>query len=707
MSWCKINFHMAGSMEEIDGKSYYINGFVEEGVMVDMNIMSWSFVKDFVKSHNISGALKDVWFKLPYESLDEKRHVVQGCGDNEMKLMFEMTTLCGELDVYIDHHISQPTPVKQRVDSWVYDESSDYMDEFREYESSDDDFVEVPVVDEVDVIEDEEVNWSADYLDSDDHIPLTPEGTDEEWDNFDKPKTKIPTTFPSNEFLYLGKPFNSGEEFKKALFDYVINKNFNVKLSRWDRTKLAAVCCNVGCPWRIYCSVEVSINKWMIKIYKDDHNHIAEKYANMLTMRQIANLYVEKIRADPSFKGKKIQDEIQRDHNLTVSLTKCFKARSLALKVVREDQEVQFRKLWDYELELQRSNPNTSTEIGTNAASGQQVFHRFYVCFDVLRESWTRHCRPVIGLDGCFLKWDFKGELLSAVGRDANDGIYPIAWAVVRIEDTDNWTWFVRKLRLDLVWAMGLVNAIEGQLPLAEHRMCTRYVFANWKKQFKDLELKLLFWKAAKSYLESEFRQYVRDIRMYNPLAYDGFMRAQPKKWCRAFFNPDTKCHDVNNNLSESFNGSIKEARSRPMIDMLEDIRRSTMRRIVRRASQSERCKTEFPPRIMKALEKSREKSRHCYIIRSGHGKYEVSEFGELVEVLIEWEGLSKHDATWEIGELFNAQFPTFKLEDKLRLQGGGVDKPFRAYVRRRSRKRGAKDQVEEHGGKRLERKLN
>ncbi|XP_010550810.1 PREDICTED: uncharacterized protein LOC104821586 [Tarenaya hassleriana] len=78
-----------------------------------------------------------------------------------------------------------------------------------------------------------------------------------------------------------------------------------------------------------------------------------------------------------------------------------------------------------------------------------------------------------------------------------------------------------------------------------------------------------------------------------------------------------------------------------------------------------------------------------------------------LLEVLIEWEGLPKHDATWEIGELFNAQFPTFKLEDKLRLQGGGVDKPFRAYVRRRSRKRGAEDQIGEHGGKRSKRKLN
>ncbi|XP_010534667.1 PREDICTED: uncharacterized protein LOC104810169 [Tarenaya hassleriana] len=623
MSWCKINFYMTGFMHEIDGKCCYLDGIVEKGVMVDMDVMSWFFLEDFVKSRKISGAIREMWFKLPHESLDEKRHVYEGHGDKAIHLMCEMAALCGELDVYVDHHLSPPTPVKaptERNDDesvgdydsaddddfegddhtaeYDYDNSSDYMDEFPEYESSDDDFVEeVHVVVEDDVVENEEMNSSEDYADSDEFIPTTPEGTDEEWENF-------------------------------------------VKLSRWDRTKLAAVCCNVGCPWRVYCSVEDPINKWMIKVYKDDHNHTPEKYANMLTMRQIATMYAEKIRSDPSYTAKKMQDDIQRDKNLTVSMSKCFKARSLALKIVREDQEVQFRKLWDYELELQRSNPNTSTEIGTKPTPGQEVFHRFYVCFEVLRDSWKRHCRPVIGLDGCFLKWDFKGELLSAVGRDANDGIYPIAWAVVRIEDTDNWTWFVRKLRLDLDLGegqnltilsdkqKGLMNTIESELPLVEHRMCTRHVFVNWKKQFKDLELKLLFWKAAKSYLESEFHQYVRDIRVYNPLAYDGFMRAKPKKWCRAFFNPETKCHDVNNNLSESFNESIKEARSLPMIDMLEEIRRSIIRRISRRATQAERCKTDFPPRILKVLEKSREKSRHCNIIRSGYGKYEVAEFG-------------------------------------------------------------------------------
>ena len=35
------------------------------------------------------------------------------------------------------------------------------------------------------------------------------------------------------------------------------------------------------------------------------------------------------------------------------------------------------------------------------------------------------------------------------LGRDANNGMYPIAWAVVDVEDEDNWTWFLQMLKLD------------------------------------------------------------------------------------------------------------------------------------------------------------------------------------------------------------------------------------------------------------------
>jgi len=47
-------------------------------------------------------------------------------------------------------------------------------------------------------------------------------------------------------------------------------------------------------------------------------------------------------------------------------------------------------------------------------------------------------CRPIIGLDGCFLKGEYGGELLTAVGRDKNDQMLPIAYVVVEVENKDS-----------------------------------------------------------------------------------------------------------------------------------------------------------------------------------------------------------------------------------------------------------------------------
>lgn len=80
----------------------------------------------------------------------------------------------------------------------------------------------------------------------------------------------------------------------------------------------------------------------------------------------------------------------------------------------------------------------------------KQRFYRLYVCFSSQPETWEQSCRPIIGLDGAFLKWDIKGHLLAAVGRDGDNRIVPIARAVVEIENDTNWDWFVRHLSADL-----------------------------------------------------------------------------------------------------------------------------------------------------------------------------------------------------------------------------------------------------------------
>ncbi|KAH1221087.1 hypothetical protein GmHk_12G034584 [Glycine max] len=54
------------------------------------------------------------------------------------------------------------------------------------------------------------------------------------------------------------------------------------------------------------------------------------------------------------------------------------------------------------------------------------------------------------GFDGCFLKGEYGGQLLSALAKDGNNQMFPIAYAVVESENYSPWNWFVDLLIADL-----------------------------------------------------------------------------------------------------------------------------------------------------------------------------------------------------------------------------------------------------------------
>ena len=76
------------------------------------------------------------------------------------------------------------------------------------------------------------------------------------------------------------------------------------------------------------------------------------------------------------------------------------------------------------------------------------VFQRLYVCFKGLKHGWLKGCRKVICIDACFLKTFLGGQLLSAIGRDHNDQMYLISWAVVEGENNEIWEWFLQNLQI-------------------------------------------------------------------------------------------------------------------------------------------------------------------------------------------------------------------------------------------------------------------
>ena len=111
-----------------------------------------------------------------------------------------------------------------------------------------------------------------------------------------------------------------------------------------------------------------------------------------------------------------------------------------------------FHLLPSYVAELNKVNRNSTFELvlDRDTPDGLISFRRLYICFDSLARGFLEGCRKVIGLDGCFLKTETKGQLLSGVGKDGNNQMFPIAWAVVEGENQTSWTWFIQLLMREL-----------------------------------------------------------------------------------------------------------------------------------------------------------------------------------------------------------------------------------------------------------------
>ncbi|XP_033508926.1 uncharacterized protein [Nicotiana tomentosiformis] len=271
-----------------------------------------------------------------------------------------------------------------------------------------------------------------------------------------------------------------------------------------------------------------------------------------------------------------MRGELDTDLSLNVTKSTLKRAKRLALEKLEGSFLDDYNKLEAYGQEIKHSNPGSDVVINISKdalAEGKRRFLRMYICFQAMKHGWKDGLRPLIGLDGTFLKGKCKGQLLVAIGQDCMNQFYPIAWAVVDKETSTTWSWFLEllKMSLDLKdgagvtfisdMQKGLLDAVSVVLPEANKKFYVRHIEANWCKSWRSGEMKKLMWWCAWSTYEEEFKDQLVSLGELDEDSARDLVKYPPKAWCRAYF--DTQCKNVmvDNNFTESFNSWILEAR--------------------------------------------------------------------------------------------------------------------------------------------------
>ncbi|XP_075478799.1 uncharacterized protein LOC142519649 [Primulina tabacum] len=135
---------------------------------------------------------------------------------------------------------------------------------------------------------------------------------------------------------------------------------------------------------------------------------------------------------------REFREEVKSTLNVALTYKQAYLGRKKELKLVDGSIAEEFSRIRNYCAELRRSDEGASVILKLTDEDDGPRFQRLYVCFSACKQGFKESCRPVVGVDGCFLKTNSGGQLLTVVDLDLNNNIFPIAYALVEGETKDS-----------------------------------------------------------------------------------------------------------------------------------------------------------------------------------------------------------------------------------------------------------------------------
>ena len=129
-----------------------------------------------------------------------------------------------------------------------------------------------------------------------------------------------------------------------------------------------------------------------------------------------------------------------------------YRSRKAARGLITGNKEAQYGLLKDYAEMILRTDVGSRVILQTEMENDnvEPKFKRMYIRYNAQKVGFLGGCKPFIGLDGCHLKGRFGRQLLSAIAKDGNDNIFPVAMVVVEQQNKDSWTWFLEQFTDDI-----------------------------------------------------------------------------------------------------------------------------------------------------------------------------------------------------------------------------------------------------------------
>ena len=227
---------------------------------------------------------------------------------------------------------------------------------------------------------------------------------------------------------HVGQKFPGGAiEFRVKLKQYAVEKGFEIVYVKNDTKRVTAKCSkgeSEGCSWRVHAALSYVNDAFYIRKLNNDHTcrrRVREARSAMMSSKSVCSVIKEHIQSKPLMKPIEIVQDMKKYYGLDISYYHAWYGKELAKKIVHGDESLSYNHLAWYQNVVLKTNPGSHCVLECDPETAR--FKRFFISFHACIEGF-KFCRPLLFLDGTFIKNKYKGQLLGASGKNGNQGTF-------------------------------------------------------------------------------------------------------------------------------------------------------------------------------------------------------------------------------------------------------------------------------------------
>ncbi|KAI8562466.1 hypothetical protein RHMOL_Rhmol03G0039100 [Rhododendron molle] len=237
-------------------------------------------------------------------------------------------------------------------------------------------------------------------------------------------ETRYLTAGWANLIHEVGQVFPGVRDFRATLQRYAIENSFMYDLVKNDQYRVTAKCSISSCGWRVHAILDRSNKEFRIKELVNEHGCGSTYRTNKhkrVTSSLVASEVTSMVRKKNNTSPMDLLDLFTDKYGLDLSYHHVWLGVEKARGEIFGDYESSFDKLRWYVEAAKIANPGSLLKLEIDPVSKE--FLRLFVSFNACIIGFN-HCRPFLCLDGTHLKGRFKGCLLAATGKDADQGTF-------------------------------------------------------------------------------------------------------------------------------------------------------------------------------------------------------------------------------------------------------------------------------------------